>query len=167
MLRLTLATSAMSSKYEIDEGYEDPCSPPPNMDNLVVLHTGHALDLLGVLRLLRDQLLQLLDRILQLGGLSLTHLEILISLVQLGLEVMDIALSSDQLVLGVLQPGASIVEEVRLHITATVGPHQLIVQLLDVRFQGVVLLKKLAVTLLDVLDEAILGRHLVVVLLQA
>jgi hypothetical protein len=87
--------------------------------------------------------------------------------VQLGLEVMDIALSSDQLVLGVLQPGAGIVEEVRLHITATVGPHQLIVQLLDVRFQGVVLLKKLAVTLLDVLDEAILGRHMVVVLLQA
>jgi hypothetical protein len=31
----------------------------------------------------------------------------------------------------------------------------------------VVLLKKLAVTLLDVLDEAILSRHLVVILLQA
>jgi hypothetical protein len=31
----------------------------------------------------------------------------------------------------------------------------------------VVLLKKLAVALLDVLDEAVLGRHLVVVLLQA
>jgi hypothetical protein len=33
------------------------------------------------------------------------------------------------------------------------------------RFQAVVLLKKLAVTLLDVLDEAVLGRHLVVILL--
>jgi hypothetical protein len=40
------------------------------MDNLVVLHTGHALDLLGLLRLLRllrDQLLQMLDRVLQLS----------------------------------------------------------------------------------------------------
>jgi hypothetical protein len=76
------------------------------MDNLVVLHTRHALDLIRVflrlLWLLRDQLLQMLDRILQLGGLSLTHLELLISLVQLGLEVMDVALSSDQLILGVL-----------------------------------------------------------------
>jgi hypothetical protein len=31
----------------------------------------------------------------------------------------------------------------------------------------VVLLKELTVALLDVLDEAVLGRHLVVVLLQA
>jgi hypothetical protein len=31
----------------------------------------------------------------------------------------------------------------------------------------VVLLKKLAVTVLDVLDEAVLGRHLVAILLQA
>jgi hypothetical protein len=35
------------------------------------------------------------------------------------------------------------------------------------RFQAVVLLKKLTVTLLDVLDEAVLGRYLVVVLLHA
>jgi hypothetical protein len=48
-----------------------------------------------------------------------------------------------------------------------VGPHQLIVQFLDACFQAVVLLKKLTVTLLDVLDEAVLGRHLVDVLLQA
>jgi hypothetical protein len=48
-----------------------------------------------------------------------------------------------------------------------VGPHQLIIQLLDTCLQVVVLLKKLTVSLLDVLDEAILGRHLVVVLLQA
>jgi hypothetical protein len=46
-----------------------------------------------------------------------------------------------------------------------VGPHQLVVQLLDARFQAVVLLKELAVSLLDILDEAVLGRHLVVVLL--
>jgi hypothetical protein len=49
-----------------------------NMDNLVVLHTGHALDLLGVLlrllRLLGNQLLQLLHRVLQVCGLSLTRL---------------------------------------------------------------------------------------------
>jgi hypothetical protein len=56
MLRLTLATSATSLKYETDYGYEDPCSPP-NMDNLIVLHTGHALDLLGLLRFLRDYLM--------------------------------------------------------------------------------------------------------------
>jgi hypothetical protein len=81
------------------------------MDNLDVLHTGHVLNLLGVLLgLLR--LLPMLDRILQLGGLSLTHLKLLVSLVQLGLEVVDVALSSDQLVLGVLQPDAGIVEEV-------------------------------------------------------
>jgi hypothetical protein len=143
---------------------------PPNMDNLVVLHTGHALDLLGVilrlLRLLRDQLLQMLDHVLQLGGLSLTHLELLVSFVRLNLEVVDVALCSDQLILGVLQLGAGVVEEVRLHVAAVVGPHQLIVQLDDARFQVVVLLKKIVVTLLDVLDEAILGRHLVVVLLQ-
>jgi hypothetical protein len=57
------------------------------MDNLVVLHTGHALDPLGVLlRLLRllgligDQLLQVLQLVLQVCGLSLTRLELLISL---------------------------------------------------------------------------------------
>jgi hypothetical protein len=109
----------------------------------------------------------MLDHVLQLGDLSLTRLELLVSLMQLGLEVVDVALSSDQLVLGVLQSGAGIVEEVRLHIAVTVGPHQLVIQLLDARFQAVVLLKKLAVTLLDVLDEAVLGRHLVVVFLQA
>jgi hypothetical protein len=109
----------------------------------------------------------MLDRVLQLGGLSLTRLKLLVSLMQLGLEVVAVALSSDQLVLGVLQPGAGIVEEVRLHVVATVGPYQLIVQLLDARFQAVVLAKKLVVTLLDVLDEAVLGRHLVVVVLQA
>jgi hypothetical protein len=86
------------------------------MDNLVVLHTGHALNLIGVLlrliRLLRDQLLQMLDRVLQLDGLSLTHVELLVLLVQLGFKVMDVALSSDQLILSVLQSCAGIVEKV-------------------------------------------------------
>jgi hypothetical protein len=39
---------------------------------------------------------------LQVCGLSLTRLELLISLVQLGLEVVDIALGSGQLILSVL-----------------------------------------------------------------
>jgi hypothetical protein len=69
------------------------------MDNLVVLRTRYALDLLEVLlRLLRDQLLQMLNCVLQLSDLSLTHLELLISLMQFGLKVVDVALSSDQLV---------------------------------------------------------------------
>jgi hypothetical protein len=81
-------------------------------------------------------------------------------------QVVDVALSSDQLILGILQLGAGVVEEVRLHVATAIGPYQLVVPLLDACFQTVVLLKKLAVTLLDVLDEAVLHRHLVVVLLQ-
>jgi hypothetical protein len=54
----------------------------------------------------------MLDRVLQLGGLSLTHLELLNSLMQLDLEVVDVALSSDQLILGILQPCAGVIEEV-------------------------------------------------------
>jgi hypothetical protein len=46
------------------------------------------------------------------GGPWWTHLELLISLVQLGLELLDVALSSDQLVLAVLQSCAGVVEEV-------------------------------------------------------
>jgi hypothetical protein len=57
--------------------------------------------------LLRNQLLQVLDCILQLGSLSLTRLELLISLVQLDFEVVDVALGSDQLIMGVLQPGTA------------------------------------------------------------
>jgi hypothetical protein len=77
------------------------------MDNLVVLHNGQALDLLGVLlKLLRlprllgllgDQLLQVLHLVLQICGLSLDRLELLMSLVQLSLEVVDIALGGGQL----------------------------------------------------------------------
>jgi hypothetical protein len=73
----------------------------------------------------------MLDRMLQLCRLSLTRLELLIPPVQLSLEVVGIALGSDQLILSVLQPGVGIVEEVRLDVTTAVGPHQLIVQLLD------------------------------------
>jgi hypothetical protein len=73
----------------------------------------------------------MLDRVLQLNGLSLTRLKLLM---QLGLEVMDVALSNDQLVLGVLQPCAGVLEEVQLHISTAVGPHQLIIQILDMRF---------------------------------
>jgi hypothetical protein len=54
----------------------------------------------------------MLDCVLQLSDLSLTHLELHVSLVKLGLEVVDVALSSDQLILGILQPGAGIIEEV-------------------------------------------------------
>jgi hypothetical protein len=68
-----------------------------------------------------------LNRILQLDSLSLTHLELFISLVQLSLEVVDIALGNDQLVLSVLQPGVGVIEEVRLYIAAMVGPHQLVI----------------------------------------
>jgi hypothetical protein len=140
------------------------------MDNLVVLHTGHALDLLeillGHLRLLGDQLLQVLYLILQLCGLNLTHLKLHISLVQLVLEVVNIALGGGQLILSVMQLSASVVKEVSLEVTATISPHQLVVQLLDTRLKAGVLLKKLSVTLLNVLDEAVLGLHLVDILLQ-
>jgi hypothetical protein len=87
-------------------------------------------------------------------------------LVQLGLEVVDIALGSGQLILSVLQPSAGIIKEVRLDVAAAVGHHQLIIQLLDPHLQTVGLLKELYVALLDVLDEAVLGLHLVSVLLQ-
>jgi hypothetical protein len=57
------------------------------MENLVVLHSGHALDLLGVLLgllrllgLLGKQLIYVLYLVLQLDSLSLTRLELLISL---------------------------------------------------------------------------------------
>jgi hypothetical protein len=143
------------------------------MDNLVVLHTGHALDLLGLLRLLKlirllgDQLLQVLYLMLQLCGLSLTRIKLSVSLVQLGLEVVNIALGGSQLVLSVLQSGAGIIKKVDLEVTATVGPRQLIVQLLDARLKAGILLKKLSVALLNILDGAVLGLHLTSVHLQA
>jgi hypothetical protein len=109
----------------------------------------------------------MLDRMLQLYRLSLAHLELLIYLVQLGLKVVDIALGSGQLVPSILQPGVGVVKEVQHDVAAAVGPHRLIVQLLDPRLQTVGLLKELSVAHLDVLDEAIPSLHLVGVLLQA
>jgi hypothetical protein len=81
--------------------------------------------------------------------------------------VVDVILHDDQLILSVLQSCTSIVEEVGLEITAVISSHQLAVQLLDTCIKAVVLLKEISVALLDVLDEAVLGRHLVVILLQA
>jgi hypothetical protein len=106
------------------------------------------------------------DCILWLRDLSLTRLELLIPLVQLVLEVVDIVLGDSQLVLSVLQLCTGIVKEVSLDVTVAVCPHQLIIQLLDVHLKAVVLLEELSVALLDVIDEAGLGLHLVVVLLQ-
>jgi hypothetical protein len=44
----------------------------------------------------------MLDCILQLDGLSLTHLELLVSLMKLSVEVVDMALRSNQLILSIL-----------------------------------------------------------------
>jgi hypothetical protein len=46
--------------------------------------------------------------------------------VLLNLDVVDVALGSDQLVLGILQLGVGVIEEVRLYIAVVVG-HQLVV----------------------------------------
>jgi hypothetical protein len=138
------------------------------MDNLVVLHTRHALDLLGVLRLLRylgNQLLQMLYLMLQLGSLSLTRFELLISLVQLGLEVVGVSLGRGQLVLGVLQSGAGAVEIVSPEVTSAINPHRLIIQFLDARLKVGVLLKELSVALLNVLDGMVISLHLASTLL--
>jgi hypothetical protein len=138
------------------------------MDNLVVLHTRHALDLLGVLRLLRhlgNQLLQMLYLMLQLGSLSLTRLELLISLVQLGLKVVDVSLGHGQLVLGVLQSGVGAVEIVSPEVTSTINPHRLIIQFLDARLKVGVLLKELSVALLNVLNGMVISLHLASTLL--
>jgi hypothetical protein len=133
------------------------------MNNLVVIHTRHALDLLG---LLGDQLLQVLYLVLQVCGLNLTHLELLVSLVQLGLEVVDVALGSSQLILSMLQSGAGVVKEVGLEVTVATNPHQLVIQFLDTHLKAGILLEKLSVTLLNVLDGTVLGLHLADVLLQ-
>jgi hypothetical protein len=76
-------------------------------------------------------------------------------------------LGDGQLVLRVLQPCTSVVKEAGLEITAAISPHQLVVHLLDTRLKVVVLLKELLVALLNVLDEVVLGLHLVNVLLHA
>jgi hypothetical protein len=53
-----------------------------------------------------------LDHVLQLRGLSLTHLELLAPLAQLIIEVVDIVLGDGQLILSVLQPCTGVVKEV-------------------------------------------------------
>jgi hypothetical protein len=79
--------------------------------------------------------------------------------------VVDVALGSNQLVLGVLQLGTGVVEVISLEVAAAISPHQLITQLLDAHLQAGVLLQKLSVALLDVLDNAVLGLHLIGALL--
>jgi hypothetical protein len=64
---------------------------------------------------------------LQLCGLSLTHLKLLVSLMQLNLEVVDVALRGGQLILSMLQLGAGVIEEFCLEVTAAISPHQLII----------------------------------------
>jgi hypothetical protein len=78
--------------------------------------------------------------VLQVHCLSLARLQLLVSVMQLGLEVVDVALGSNQLVLGVLQSGAGVVEVINLEVTTAISPHQLIIQLPDARLQAGVLL---------------------------
>jgi hypothetical protein len=85
---------------------------------------------------------------------------------QLSLEVVYVALGSNQLILSVLQSDAGVVEVISLEVAAAISPHQLIVQLPNARLQAGVLLQKLSVALLDVLDNAVLGLHLIGALLQ-
>jgi hypothetical protein len=87
--------------------------------------------------------------------------------VQLGLEVVDIALGGGQLILSVLQSGAGIVKEVGLEVMAAISPHQLVIQFLDTHLKAGILLEKLSVALLNVLDGTVLGLHLAGVLFQA
>jgi hypothetical protein len=86
--------------------------------------------------------------------------------VQLGLEVVDVALGNNQLFLSVLQSGTGVIEVISLEVAAAISPHQLITQLPNARLQAGVLLQKLSVALLDVLDDAVLGLHLIGALLQ-
>jgi hypothetical protein len=85
--------------------------------------------------------------------------------VQLGLEVVDVALGSNQLILSMLQSGTGVIEVVSLEVAAAISSHQLITQLPDARLQAGVLLQKLSVALLDVLDDAVLDLHLISALL--
>jgi hypothetical protein len=85
---------------------------------------------------------------------------------QLSLEVMDVALGSNQLVLSMLQSSVGVIYVISLEVTAAMSPHQLIVQLPDTRLKAGVLLNELSVALLDVLDDVVLGLHLTGALLQ-
>jgi hypothetical protein len=87
--------------------------------------------------------------------------------VQLGLEVVDVALGGGQLILSMLQSGAGVVEVIGLEVMVVISLHQLIVQLLNTHLKAGVLLNELSVALLNVLDCAVLGLHLAGILLQA
>jgi hypothetical protein len=80
--------------------------------------------------------------------------------------VVDVAPGSNQLILSMLQSGTGVIEVVSLEVVATISPHQHVTQLSDARLQAGVLLQKLSVALLDVLDDAVLGLHLIGALLQ-
>jgi hypothetical protein len=60
---------------------------------------------------------------------------------RVGLEVVDVALGSGQLILSVLQSGAGVIDVVGLEVTAVIRPHQLIIQLLDAPLKAGILLK--------------------------
>jgi hypothetical protein len=77
---------------------------------------------------------------LQVCSLRLTRIWLLLSLVQLGLEVVDAALGSGQLVLSVLQSCVGVMEVISLEVTTVISPHQLIIQLPDACLQAAVLL---------------------------
>jgi hypothetical protein len=85
--------------------------------------------------------------------------------VQLGLELVDVALGSNQLFLSVLQSGTGVIKVVSLEVATVISSHQLITQLPDARLRTGVLLQKLSVALLDVLNDAVLGLHLISALL--
>jgi hypothetical protein len=67
--------------------------------------------------------------------------------------------------LGRATAGYGVIEVISLEVTAVISPHQLITQLPDAHLQTGVLLQKLSVALLDVLDDAVLGLHLISALL--
>jgi hypothetical protein len=73
---------------------------------------------------------------------------------QLSLEVMDVALGSNQLVLSVLQLGVGVIYVISLEVTAAMS------------LKAGILLNELSVSLLDVLDDVVLGLHLTGALLQ-
>jgi hypothetical protein len=50
---------------------------------------------------------------------------------QLSLEVVDVALGSNQLILSVLQSGVGVIEVISYEVMAAISPHQLITQLPD------------------------------------
>jgi hypothetical protein len=99
----------------------------------------------------------MLHLVLQVGNLRLTRLQLLVSLVQLGLGVVDVALCGCQVILSMLQPGAGVIQAVGLEVAAAISPHQLIIQLPDARLQAGILLNELSVALPKSLDGVILG----------